>query len=159
MSKNGGAIAAVNHWRGQCLDNFARAEKAIISTIERLNKSEKTSPIHLHEASRNRTKNLADGLRNHWPDDEAVKSLVRALSLWEHREKERNDLVHGVFTVKSSAEADWTMVNETNEVRKNVANKRERLWTSREAAVFLEQITSERKRLEDQIKKVPKAPQ
>ena len=52
-------IAAVNNWRGQCLDSFARVEQAILRTSEQLLALAIAHPFALQESAGNRTRTLA----------------------------------------------------------------------------------------------------
>ena len=140
-------ITEVNHWRGRCLDDFARAEQAIIRFIERWKEIAPSSAPALDENASARTRNVTSGLQKHFPDDAEAKALVKLLSLWKHREKDRNDLVHGLFTVKSNSDG-WAVVNKTISVKKQVASVREQLYTAAQAEAFRTAVTSERKSLE-----------
>ena len=140
-------IAEVNHWRGRCLDDFARAEQAVVRFMERWQEVAPSTAPTLAENASARSRNVAAALQKHLPDDAEAKALVKLLSLWKHREKDRNDLVHGLFTVKSNANG-WVVVNKTIFVKKEVASVREQLYTAAQAEAFRTAVTSERKSLE-----------
>ncbi|MBY6219093.1 hypothetical protein [Qipengyuania aquimaris] len=153
MPDNIDGIAAVNHWRGQCLDNFARVEHAIINVIERwLELDPKTAPA-LAETASARTRNLGSALKKHQSGDTKAKQLVKLLELWRLREAQRNELVHGVFKVKSGADG-WTLINLTRTVKKQVSRSREYILSANEAAAFLTAIVRERKALETALSEI-----
>ena len=154
MAETKGAIAAVNHWRGQCLDNFARAEKAIILAICELAKQQHETGPALNEAAANRTKDLASSIRQRWPKESLAIRAAGLLDTWRLREKQRNQLVHGCFTVKGDDAERWFLINEINEVRKGV-NVVNRIPISRpEGAAFLDAVIVERKALEAALKEL-----
>ncbi|QUL37242.1 hypothetical protein [Erythrobacter sp. JK5] len=142
------AITAVNHWRGQCLDNFARAEKAIISAFAFEVFASLEAPPKLHETAAHRTRNLAQALRRSWPNNPSANKAVAQLENWSLREKQRNHLVHGCFTVKPNGTGRWRLVNETTEVRKGFSVTNRVPITNIEAEALLAAIISERKELE-----------
>ena len=86
-------------------------------------------------------------LQKHFPANPSAKALVKLLSLWKHREKDRNELVHGLFTVKSS-NGGWAVINRIITVKKQVATVREEMLTTAQAEAFRAEVTSERKALE-----------
>lgn len=141
-------IAEVNHWRGQCLDNFARAEQAIITFIDRWRDSEPANAPTLAESASARSRNLRESLKDRQPSNPRAKRIIKLLELWSHRERDRNDLVHGIFTIKT-VEDGWAVINCTMTVKKQVVAKREDLKTSSEAAAFLSAVIKERKALEE----------
>jgi hypothetical protein len=143
-------IAEVNHWRGQCLDNFARVEQAIIQLIERWKTTSPTTAPTLAETASARSRNLSVSLQKHAATDPKAKQLVKLLELWSHRERDRNDLVHGIFTIKTSGDR-WTVINRTISVKKQVANSRDDLRSAAEADAFLAAVISERKILESAL--------
>jgi hypothetical protein len=142
------AIAAVNHWRGQCLDNFARVEKAIIASIQEALGAEQGHAPRLHESAPHRTRNLATPLRQTFPKNPLANKAAARLDRWSLREKQRNDLVHGCFTVKGANGAPWSLVNEVTEIKKGVTVTSKKPMTAIEAQAFLESIILERKELE-----------
>ena len=146
------AIAAVNHWRGQCLDNFARVEKAIISAYDLPCINALENPPKLHESAAQRTRILASALRQKFPKTPLAAKAAARLDHWALREKQRNGLVHGCFTVKGTGAAQWSLVNETIEIKKGVAVIRKLPMSSVEAAAFLEAIICERKELESALR-------
>ena len=148
------AIAAVNHWRGQCLDNFARVEKAIISAYDLPCLSALENPPKLHESAAQRTRNLSSALRQRFSKTPLADKTVARLDNWALREKQRNGLVHGCFTVKGTDASQWSLVNETIEIKKSVAVVRKLPMSSGEAAAFLQAIISERKELEDAFREL-----
>ena len=143
-------IAEVNHWRGQCLDNFARVEQAIIRMIERWRKASPATAPTLAETASARSSNLAASLQKHGSAEPTAKQLVKLLQMWGHRERDRNDLVHGIFTIKSSGDR-WTVINRTIAVKKQVATERDDLRSAAEADAFLKAIIGERKKLESAL--------
>ncbi|MXP10809.1 hypothetical protein [Pseudoblastomonas halimionae] len=149
MAANVEAIAAVNHWRGQCLDNFARAEKAIIATLGELAKS--NDGVRIHEAAAHRTRGLCQALKQISKAPPAARAAA-SLETWALREKQRNHLAHGCFTVRAHCSQDWAFVNEVTEVRKNIATTSRTPWTKLEADAFLKSIIVERKNLEALLK-------
>ena len=140
-------IAEVNHWRGRCLDDFARAEQAVVRFMERWQEISPSTAPTLAENASARSRNVAAALQRHFPNDGKAKALVKLLNLWKHREKDRNDLVHGLFTVKTNGDG-WVVVNKTISVKKQVASVREQLYTAGQAEAFRIAVTSERKALE-----------
>jgi len=146
-------IAAVNHWRGQCLDSFARIEQAIIRCSEAILPHVKSHPFKIEEAAAKRTQALRDTLAAVWPNVPAATKLSGLLDLWSIREKERNDLVHGKFTVRAGIESDWQLVNELVAVKKGVVLSRRDLVDQRQADAFLNAVQAERKRLEEALRK------
>ena len=140
-------IADVNHWRGQCLDNFARVEQAIIQLIEKWRDANPATAPTLAETASARSRNLAAALQKHSSSKPTAKQLAKLLDLWGHRERDRNDLVHGIFTVKTSAHS-WTVINQTISVKKQVASMRKQLRSAAEAEAFLTAVISERKEIE-----------
>ena len=140
-------IADVNHWRGRCLDDFARAEHAVVRFMEQWQDRVPSTAPTLVESASARSRNVAAALQKNFPNDPKAKALVKLLLLWKHREKDRNDLVHGIFTVKSNADG-WAVVNKTISVKKQVASVREQLITAAQAEAFRTSVTSERKALE-----------
>ena len=145
MTTESDAIASVNHWRGQCLDNFARAERAIITSLAKL------SLDGLHEAASHRTRNLSIAVFTGMPKDPDAKRLAAMLKRWGQREKQRNDLVHGCFQIRGDAET-WRITNQVREIRKRVILERETPIAKIEADAFLKAIIAERKELEDALK-------
>ena len=141
-------ISSVNNWRGQCLDNFARIEHAIIRCTEAILPHVKAHPFVLEEAARNRTRRLGEGLEGNWPKVQAATQLSSLLDHWSIRELERNDLVHGRFSIRASPDADWLLVNELLSVRKGVTITSRSTLDSHQAKAFLSAIRGERKRLE-----------
>lgn len=73
---------------------------------------------------------------------------VSRLQNWSLREKQRNNLVHGRFTVKGNGNENWTVVNETVEIKKGVPVKAQTPIAMLEAEAFLQAIIAERKELE-----------
>ena len=142
-----GQIAEVNHWRGRCLDDFARAEQAIIRFVERWQEHSPATAPALAETASARSRNIVAALQKHFPANPSAKALVKLLSLWKHREKDRNELVHGLFTVKSS-NGGWAVINRIITVKKQVATVREEMLTTAQAEAFRAEVTSERKALE-----------
>lgn len=147
MPDSNAAIAAVNHWRGQCLDKYARVEHAIIACIERWIVADPKNAPTLAESASARTRNLAAALKKHRPDDPQAKSLAKLLDLWRYREKQRNEMVHGLFTIKSHAEG-WALINLTRTVKKQVSTLSEDILTEAEAQARLHAVITERKTLE-----------
>ena len=150
-------IAEVNHWRGQCLDNFARVEQAVIKLIERWRKESPSTAPTLAETASARSRNLASSLQKHGSSEPAAKQLAKLLHLWGHRERDRNDLVHGIFTIKSSGDR-WTVINRTIAVKKQVAMEKDDLRSAAEADAFLAAIIEERKKLEAALSGFAKFP-
>jgi hypothetical protein len=146
-------IAAVNHWRGQCLDSFARIEQAIIRCSEAILPHTISHPFKIEEAAAKRTQALRDTLATVWPKLPAATKLNGLLDLWSIREKERNDLVHGKFTVRAGVESDWQLINELVAVKKGVVLSRRDLVDQRQALAFLDAVQAERNRLEEAIGK------
>ena len=140
------AVGEVNHWRGQCLDSFARVEFAVIDVIEAWNKKIPGTAPTLAPTAANRTKNLAANLRKHFADDPHSRKLSSSLSLWKYRENQRNELVHGTFTVKERRER-WVLINQIVLVKDQTAISSERMLTDREAEAMLAAIVEERKSL------------
>ena len=149
---NNDAIAAVNHWRGQCLDNFARVEKAIIVAYASSCITGLSAPPKLHESAAKRTENLANALKHHFSKSPIAKKVVARLGHWSLREKQRNGLVHGCFTVKGDDSTNWSLVNETIEIKKGVGVTRHLPMSEGEAAAFLRSIIDERKELESALR-------
>ena len=144
MADNSKAIAAVNHWRGQCLDSFARVEHEIILLLERWIAAEpKTAPT-LAESAAARTRNLVAGLKKHRSSDDDAKDLVQRLEYWTYREKQRNELVHGQFNVESEG-TEWVLINVTRAIKKQISTERKELMTSAEAKAFLTALRNERR--------------
>lgn len=142
MAKSIAAIEAVNHWRGRCLDKYARVEHEIIACIERWGAADPERSPTLAETASARTRNLASALKKHRPNDPEAKNLAKLLDLWRHREKQRNELVHGLFTIKNQAEG-WALRNLTRTVKKQVSTQREDLLTEVEANALLHAISAE----------------
>ena len=140
-------IAEVNHWRGRCLDDFARAEQSIIRFIERWQEAAADTAPTLAETASARSRNLIGALQKHRADSPDARALVKLLTLWKYREKDRNELVHGRFTVKSN-EDGWIVINRLITVKKQVGTVQEELRTQGEAEAFRLAVTNERKALE-----------
>ena len=151
---NNDAIAAVNHWRGQCLDNFARVEKAIIVAYASSCITGLSAPPRLHESAAKRTENLANALKQHFPEAPIAKKAVSRLGHWSLREKQRNGLVHGCFTVKGDEASNWSLINEVTEIKKGVGVTRQLPMSEGEAAAFLRAIIDERKELESALREL-----
>ena len=100
---------------------------------------------------------MARSLQEHGSREPNAKQLVKLLQLWAHRERDRNDLVHGIFTVKSSGDR-WTVINRTIAVKKQVATERDDLRSAAEAEAFLAAIIEERKKLEAALANFRKFP-
>lgn len=152
--QQGDRIAAVNNWRGQCLDNFARAEQAIVRASERLAPIALEAPFKLEEAASNRTRTLRDGLKGNWPKVPRAIRLATLLDQWSIREKQRNDLVHGCFTVKPGIESAWLLLNELVSVKKGVVMIRRDIRDVHEADAFLRAVVAERKQLETALEEI-----
>lgn len=151
MANSTEAISAVNHWRGQCLDNFARVERAIIEAFSSHGISNANPPPKLHESAAQRTRNLASALKQSFgKNPKAAKAAARLLH-WSLREKQRNSLAHGCFTVRGNGAENWSLVNETVEVKKGVAVSTKTPISAIEAVAFLEAVISERKELESAL--------
>ena len=140
-------IAEVNHWRGQCLDNFARVECAVIDFVERWRTAAPATAPKLAETASARSRNVVTSLRKHALNDPKAKQALKLLELWSHRERDRNDLVHGIFTVKSAG-GSWTLINRTTLVKSQVITARDDLRSAAEAEAFLKAIIGERKEIE-----------
>lgn len=104
-------------------------------------------PPMLHESAATRTRDLAKALRTGWPKDPVASRTIALLETWGLREKQRNELVHGCFTVKGGEGNGWSLVNVATEVKKGVAMARRTPITKPEAAAFLEAVICERKKL------------
>jgi hypothetical protein len=144
-------IAAVNIWRGQCLDNFARIEHAIIRCSERLLDRVLQKTFTLEESAGNRTRKLREALDSNWPKNPDAHQLSNLLDHWSIREKERNNLVHGRFSIRAGVNDGWLLVNELLAVKKGVALGSRHTLDSRQADAFLKAIIDERKRLEEAL--------
>lgn len=130
------------------MDNFARAERAIISAFSEACLRKLSEPPKLHESAATRTSDLAKTLRAGWPKNPVATRVSTMLDNWGLREKQRNELVHGCFTVRGGEANDWSLVNEAVEVKKGVAVVRRTPLTKPEAAAFLQAVIVERKNLE-----------
>jgi len=148
-------IAAVNHWRGQCLDNFARVEQAIIRCSEAILPQAKSHSFKIEEAAAKRTQALRHALEAAWPNLTDAANLSGLLDRWSIREKQRNDLVHGKFTVRAGVGSDWQLVNELITVKKGVVLNRRDLVDQVQAEAFLIAVQAERKLLEAALGKFP----
>lgn len=148
MSFGTDAIAAANHWRGQCLDNFVRVEQAILGAFSESWTQAMSASPKLHESAAIRTRDLAKLLRSGWPKNAVAIRVIALLDNWGLREKQRNALVHGLFTVKGTKDGDWLLVNKTIEVKKGVAITTRVPMSKGEAMAFLQAVISERKVLE-----------
>jgi hypothetical protein len=146
-------IAEVNHWRGCCLDNFARVEQAILSTTEKLRASGRGSGLKLAEGAATCTRNLAEALKNIDPKTEAI----RLLEFWSLREPERNELVHGTFNVCSRDNGEWSIAIQAISVKKGKIISVRKLRSRAEAEAFLKSITGERKSLKTSLLKAEKS--
>ena len=100
---------------------------------------------------------MASSLQKHGSRDPTAKQLIKLLQLWGHRERDRNDLVHGIFTIKSCGDR-WTVINRTIAVKKQVATVRDDLRSAAEAEAFLTAIIDERKNLEAALSAFVKFP-
>lgn len=144
------SLAAVNHWRGQCLDNFARVELSVVEIIEAwIAKAPTTAPALAQTAS-HRTRNLAQNLRKHFPNDPLAKRLASALDHWKYREAERNELVHGCFKIRDRG-SNWVLINQLVLVKDQTAIRSEKMQTSGQAKAALESIIDERKLIVETI--------
>ena len=112
-------IAAVNHWRGQCLDNFARVERAVIECSQRLSKTFDVA-LTIEESARNRTRRLHEAITAKWPKHADAKRAGDLLEKWMIREKQRNELVHGIFLISANGESGWDLINRLMTVKKGV---------------------------------------
>jgi hypothetical protein len=153
MADNGAAIAAVNHWRGQCLDSFARVERAVIVALEKLSSDEGQSLL-LHETAAQRTKQLCAEMERRPAADSKAKLCASYLQNWSLRERPRNQLVHGCYTVKAGEQDAWSFVNESTEVKKGIAVVTGTPWTNLEAEAFRQSVANERKRLLNILKEL-----
>lgn len=144
-------IAAVNNWRGQCLDNFARVEHAILRCCERLLAVDQPCAFKLEESARKRTRTLWRSLLETWPKQPESSRLASLLDQWSIREKERNELVHGRFTIRAGCDSAWLLINDTSCVKKGMVIAGRAMLDSRQADAFLKQVIAERKQLEDAL--------
>lgn len=143
-------ISAVNNWRGQCLDNFA-PEHAILRCSERLLALDQPCVFKLEETAGNRTRTLGRSLLDTWPKQPESKRLASLLDQWSIREKERNELVHGRFTIRAGCDSAWLLINETSSVKKGIVIAGRSMLDSRQADAFLKQVIAERKQLEEAL--------
>lgn len=104
----------------------------------------------LAEGASARSRNVVTALQKHYSEDQSAKVLVKLLGLWKHREQDRNELVHGLFTVKSNSDG-WVLINRTIAVKKKIATSREQMLTAAQAEAFRLAVTSERKALESAL--------
>jgi hypothetical protein len=95
---------------------------------------------------------LAKALAENWPKQPAAVRLASQLEQWSIREKERNQLAHGRFTVKANSESKWLLIIDYNSVKKGVCMPGKAMLDERQAEAFLTQIKSERKLLEALLK-------
>ena len=149
---NNDAIAAVNHWRGQYLDNFARVEKAIIASYASGCITGLSAPPKRHASAAKRTENLDNALKQHFANSPIAAKTAARLGHWSLRKKQRNGLVLGCFTVKGNESTNRWPVNETIEIKKGVGVTRDLPMSEGEAAAFLRAVIDQRKELESALR-------
>ncbi|MXP47850.1 hypothetical protein GRI43_10695 [Altererythrobacter luteolus] len=148
-------IAEVNHWRGQCLDNFARVERAVISAIEHFSSIKGADQIKLTDTAGSRTRHLRDWLRK--SNDPNCKKLAARLDRWSLRERERNEFVHGCFTIRAVPEGEWVLINEVVQIKKGVRVQDSRLYSKAQTEAFLQTLRAERTPLIEELELLKKA--
>ncbi len=93
-------------------------------------------------------------IEGNWPKRSEATRLTSLLDQWSIREKERNALVHGRFSIRSGIESEWLLINETLTLKKGMAIPDRSMWDARQADAFLKAVISERKQLDDAINAV-----
>jgi hypothetical protein len=140
------AAGEINGWRGHCLDVFAKAERAIASTLEVANAQD--CSITLRHLAGHRLADLAKlAMSRSATNDKQCKVLLEALDAWLAVESKRAFLAHGVATVLIDRLGSWhVQLDFTKYQGKGLERLR---WTcsKEEATQFEEELQAEFKRL------------
>lgn len=108
MTTDSEALCAVAQWRGRCLNKFARAERAVGLTMEKV--VETYSERKLRHLAGQRFADLEDVARSAGGTPRQLNALGNALQQWKEIEKRRQFLAHGVVAISHNDNGAWTVL-------------------------------------------------
>jgi hypothetical protein len=131
------ARGEIDGWRGQCMDVYAKSERAIASTLEQaIARGRAAKPKHL---AGQRLAELESVIAKEQATTPQTKALSAAISSWHVMEDKRAFLAHGVLEELVGA-AEWWAIFDV--IVYDKSGKTERRWalSQREADQFQEQL-------------------
>lgn len=99
---------AVAAWRGQCLNYFARAEQAVGRSLESAAAAGRS--VKLRHLAGHRLADLIELVATVESTDRQARAFTAALSEWQEVEPKRQFLAHGVESISTDRDGQWTVL-------------------------------------------------
>jgi len=153
------ARAAIESWRGRCIDLFARGEKVIGQTLEAIRAAAKEpTTVKLRHLAGQRSEDISRQLRGlKFPAKQSNK-LVEAVTGWRVFEAKRVFFAHATMTVTLDSKGKWFAVFDMTVYRSDQPQRERWVVSECEANEFANFLDASWKQLSAQLGQVRKQP-
>lgn len=143
------AVREINLWRGECMNLFARGERAVGGVLESAALVGKVAKIrHLAGQQLSDLRELAEGTDS---TDKQRKALHNALEQWQEVESQRQFLAHGVTSHSWNERGEWTLLLDIVTYRGGKSDNQRWAIKKSEAEEFLNKLSGAFNALSQQL--------